>query len=235
FVFARGYPEHDSIDVRIAQADGTGERLLANLPKSSAGFNPGATWSPDGKTIAMPRIQTGGEIEFVLNAISVADGHVRLLASMGGRTVGRPVWMPDGNALVAPAGEIGRGQLWSIDFPSGEMRRFSNDLSDYPYDLDGTRDGTVLAGIQRTRAADVWIAPAGDASQARQLTSGGTTYERIVPGPTGNLLLRSSNGDLWLMNAKGGQPTLAVPGARNLNTISSCGDRYIVFDSFRDS
>jgi len=238
FVFARGIPEHDAIEVRIAQADGTGDRLLATLPSSSASFTPGATWSPDGKTIVIPRFQFGKTVEWSLNAINVADGKVRILDSLEGRAVGRPVWMPDGNALVAPVreGMQGRSQLWSIDYPSGEMHRFSNDLADYSPDLDGTRDGTVLAGIQSTRVADVWIAPSGEAAQARQLTSGGTAYDRVASGPAGKLLLRSGNGDLWLMSADGGgQPILAVPQAHNLNVASSCGDRYIVFDSYRDS
>ena len=236
FVFARGYPEHDTIEVRIAQADGTGEQILATLPSSNAGFNPGATWSPDGKTIAIPRFQSGKTVEWLLNVVNVADGKVRILDSLGGRPVGRPVWMPDGNALVASVAEEGRGQLWAIDYPSGEMHRFSNDLSDYTPDLDGTRDGTVLAGIQRTRVADVWIAPGGDPAQARQLTSGGTAYGRVTPGPAGNLLLSSSNGDLWFMSADGsGQPTVAVSQAHNVRSSSSCGDRYIVYDSYRDN
>jgi eukaryotic-like serine/threonine-protein kinase len=236
FVFARGYPERDAIEVRIAQADGTGEQLLATLPSSNAGFDLGATWSPDGKTIAIPRLQNGKTVEWTLNVVNVADGKVRTLDSLGGRLVGRPVWMPDGNALVAAVAEQGRGQLWAIDYPSGEMHRFSNDLSDYSPDLDGTRDGTVLAGIQRTRVADVWIAPGGDAAQARQLTSGGTTYERVGRGPGGNLLLRSDNGDIWMMSADcSGQPAVAIPEAHNINSISACGDRYIVYDSYRDS
>jgi Tol biopolymer transport system component/predicted Ser/Thr protein kinase len=237
FVFARGIPEHDAIEVRIAQADGTGERLLTTLDSSNAGFNPGATWSPDGKTIVIPRLQSGKTVGWLLNAVNVADGKVRILDSLEGRVVGRPVWMPDGNALVASIGEgtQGRSQLWSTDYPSGEMHRFSNDLADYAPDLDGTRDGKVLAGIQSTRVADVWIAPSGEAAQARQLTSGGTTYDLVAPGPAGKLLLRSGNGDLWLMNADGGQPTLTVPQAHNLSAASSCGDRYVVFGSYRDS
>jgi serine/threonine protein kinase/Tol biopolymer transport system component len=237
FVFVRGIPESVAVEVRIAQADGTGERLLANLPSSNPSFTPGATWSPDGKTIAVPRFAAGKTVAWFLNVVNVADGKVRILDSMGGRSVGRPVWMRDGNALVASVGEgmQGRSQIWSIDFPSGEMHRFSNDLSDYTPDLDLTRDGAVLAGIQRTREADVWIAPSGDAAQARQLTSGGTTYDRVVPGPAGKLLLRSGNGDLWLTSPDGSQPTLAIPQAHNINSVSSCGDRYIVYDSYRDN
>ena len=69
--------------------------------------------------------------------------------------------MPDGNSLIAPVGEttFGRSQLQSIDYPKGELHRFTNDLSDYDPDLDVTRDGKTLAAIQRTRTSDIWTAP----------------------------------------------------------------------------
>jgi Tol biopolymer transport system component len=236
FVFARGFPERDAIEVRTAQADGTGEQLLATLPSSNSSVNPGATWSPDGKTIAISRLQSGKTIGWLLNVVNVADGKVQVLDSLGPRGLGRPVWMPDGSALVAPVAELGRGQLWAIDYPSGEMHHFSNDLSDYTPNLDGTRDGKILAGVQRTRVSDVWIAPGGDTVQARQLTSGGTAYTRVAPGPAGNLLLSSLSGDLWLMSADGGsQPTVVVPQVSNALSISSCGDHYLVFDGYRDN
>jgi eukaryotic-like serine/threonine-protein kinase len=104
FVFARGVPEHNAIEVRIAQADGTGERLLATMASSNSSFTPGATWSPDGKKIVTPRLEFGKTVGWSLNAINVADGKARILDSLEGRAVGRPVWMPDGNALVAPVG-----------------------------------------------------------------------------------------------------------------------------------
>jgi Tol biopolymer transport system component/predicted Ser/Thr protein kinase len=235
FVFDRGVPKSDTNEIRIAQADGTGERLVAALPSAAPGFLSGLSWSPDGKTIAAPNLQLGKSTEWILNVVNVADGKVRALGNLGDRPVGKPVWMPDGNALVAPVLDMRRGQLWSFDYPNGEMHRFSNDLSNYELDLDGTRDGKVLAGIQSTRVADVWTAVSGDAAQARQLTSGGTAYDLIAAGPAGKLLLRSGNGDLWLMSPDGGQPTLIVPRANNVFSISSCGDHYIVFDSIRDN
>jgi serine/threonine protein kinase/Tol biopolymer transport system component len=234
-VFQRGIPETSMIEIRIAQADGSGERLLVALP-ANARFQFGATWSPDGKTLAVPVLGLGKESNWELKAISVADGRVRPLVSFGGRIIGRAVWMPDGNALIAPIGEttLGRSQLQSIDYPSAETHRFTNDLSDYSEDLDVTHDGKTLAAIQRTLSSEVWTTPATDLSQARQITSGEPAYTQIAPGPSGKVLARSADGDLWLINPDSGERTVLVPQAHNLRSISSCGDRYVVFDSYRD-
>ncbi len=233
-VFARGIPKEGVNEIRVAQIDGTGERLLATLTSTLPGFVPGVTWSPDGKTLAVPTVRLGKSVGWILSAISVADGKIRILDTLGLRAGGRPVWMPDGNALVISLSEEGKRQLWSVDFPSGELHRFSNDLSSYAADLDGTRDGRVLAGIQETKVADIWIAPSKDLAQAQQLTSGGIIYDSVAAGPAGALLL-SNFDNLWLMSPNGsGRPTLVLPQAHNIFSVSSCGDRYIVLDSIRD-
>ncbi|MGB9072335.1 MAG: protein kinase [Terriglobales bacterium] len=235
FVFQRGIPKRNVVEVRIAQADGTGERLLATLPANTV-FQYGPTWSPDGKTIAIPTLGVGEAVSWGLNVINVADGNVRRLVSSGGRYVGRAVWTPDGDALVATLGEttLGRGQLQSIEYPSGKMHRFSNDLADYAPAVDLTRAGNMLAAIQRSRVSDIWTAPAADTTQARQVTSGESAFSIVAPGPSGKLLAASVNGDLWLMNPDGSERSIAVPQAHNVLSISSCGDRYLVFDSYRD-
>ena len=236
FVFERGIPDRSVIEVRVAQtADGSGERLLATLP-AYAGFIFGATWSPDGNTLAAPTLGVGSDASWLLNVINVADGHVRTLFSGGGRGIGRAVWMPDGNSLIAPVSEVtlGRGQLQSIDYSTGELHRFTNDLSDYTAALDVTRDGKTLAAIQRARVSNIWTAPAADSSQARQLTSGEPAYNQIAPGPSGKVLASSRNGDVWLMNSDGSQSAVLIPDAHNTNSISSCGDRYVLYDVYRN-
>ncbi|MGA9812676.1 MAG: protein kinase, partial [Terriglobales bacterium] len=235
FVFERGVPDRNVIEIWTAQADGGGERLVATLP-AYPGFIFGATWSPDGNTLAAPTLGVGGDATWQLNVINIADGRVRTLLPAGGRAVGRAVWMPDGHSLIAPVAEatLGRGQLQSIDYPSGELHRFTNDLSDYTAALDVTHDGKTLAAIQRARVSNIWSAPAADSSQARQLTSGEPAYNQIAPGPSGKVLATSRNGDIWSMNPDGSQRTLLVPDAHNLNSISSCGDRYVLFDTYRD-
>ena len=235
FVFERGVPDRSVIEVWIAQADGTGERLVATLP-AYAGFIFGATWSPDGNTLAASTLGAGSDASWLLNAINVADGRVRTLFSGGGRGIGRAVWMSDGNSLVAAVGEttLGRGQLQSIDYPKGELHRFTNDLSDYTAALDVTHDGKTLAAIQRIRVFNIWTAPAADSSQARQVTSGERPYTLIAPGPSGKVLATGANGDVWLMNADGSQAAVLIPDAHNTNSISSCGDRYVLYDNYRN-
>ncbi len=235
FVFQRGIPERDSIEVRIAQLDGSGERLLAAFPGNSR-FMFGATWSPDGKTVAVPILKAGKDVNWQLHVINLADGKVRPLVSSGGKTIGRAVWMPDGGSLIASGEEslFGRGQLQSIDYPSGEMHRFTNDLSDYTTSMDVTHDGKMLAAIQRIFSSNIWAAPGADIAQARQLTSGEPAYDLITPGPLGKLLARSADGDVWLMNPDGSGRTVLVPQAHSLISLSRCADRYVLFNSYRD-
>jgi len=231
FVFQRGVPERNVIEIRTAQADGTGELLLATLNANSA-FQLGPTWSPDGRTIVVPALQISPDPQWVLYAINVSDGKVRPLVSRGEKFIGRASWMPDGDSLLAPGDEaaLSRSQLWSIDYPSGQVHRFTNDLSDYSGILDLTHDGKMLVAIQHNRIADVWAAQAGDSAQSHQITSGENPFLRVGAGPAGKVLAASQSGDVWLMNADGSQRSVLVPQARNFLSISSCADRYVVFD-----
>lgn len=76
-VFMRGLPDAAAIEVRIASADGGGERLLARLPIHAI-YMYGASWSPDGKTVALSGPQSGKEQNFVLDIIRVGDGSVAI-------------------------------------------------------------------------------------------------------------------------------------------------------------
>ena len=39
---------------------------------------------------------------------------------------------------------------------------------------------------------------------------------------------------MWLTNSDGTAPAVLLPQANNVSSISSCGDRYVLFDSYRD-
>jgi eukaryotic-like serine/threonine-protein kinase len=230
--FMRGLADALAMELRIASADGSGERLLAHLPIYPV-YMWGASWSPDGKTIALAGLQSGKEQKFVLDTIRVADGNVTTLYSYS-ELLGRPVWLPDGDSLLIPIGvpKEYRTQLWQISYPKGEPQRVTNDLSNYGPYLDLTRDGRTLAALDYTRISNIWSVPGGKLALATQITSGALADVGVWPGPNGKLLVRSRESELDLINADGSQRTIVMPDARNYNVASSCGDRYIIFDSY---
>ena len=234
FSFLRGGASSGRVQVCIANADGTGERLLAALPPGP--FYAGTAWSPDGKTIVASSVQFGKEIKWVLSAVGVEDGHVSDLYSSG-EDIGKPVWMPDRDSLLVPISPVTQNsrQLWIISYPGGERRRFTNDLANYGRSIDLTRDGRTLVAIQETRISHIWTAPQGQADQAKQLSSGETEDERVASLQNGKLLIRAANTDLVLMNSDGSQRTPLVADAKNVGSYSSCADRYVVFDSLPGS
>jgi eukaryotic-like serine/threonine-protein kinase len=215
FAFMRGVPEHNNVEVRVANVDGSNDHLLAVLP-NWPGFMYGASWSPDGKTILAPGLHRAKENMWVLTAINAADGAVKDLIS-GSAKLGRPAWSPDGNSFLIPI-ELqpdNRTQLWMVSYPGGARTRFSNDLADYGQSLEMTQDGKMLVSLEGNRSAHIWIAPGGKAAQARQITTGETPDDGIAPGPAGKLLVRSRGSDLALMNADGSQRALLRPNLRN--------------------
>src|SRR5208282_1065684 len=111
--------------------------------------------------------------------------------------------------------------------------RFSNDLSDYDPYIDITRDGQMVVGQQDRQSSHIWVVPGGQAERAKQITFGETPDSGVATGPAGKLLVRSRVTDIALMNADGSQRTAPLPEMRNFLSMSSCGDRYILFENHR--
>ena len=236
--FLRGIAARNTVGIQIANVDGNDERLLAEIPST---LFYGVAWSPNGKTIVGPSSPRTKGKRFVLNAINVADGQIRELYSSWG-TIGRPAWMSDGKSLVLPMEppnqELptpGATQLWSMSFPEGKTRRLTNDLADYGKIVDVTRDGQMLAAIESRVVSHIWVLPQGDTARAKQITSGETPDTGVSPGPGGKLLVRSGNGKMQLINSDGSQRMPIRPEFPNFYSLSSCGDRYVVFDNHKES
>jgi Tol biopolymer transport system component len=231
FVFTRGDPSRTVVEVRIANADGSNERLLATMEDSSSDDRAaaGATWSPDGRTICVPlrRKQRPG----VLEMVSVADGSAREFY-VSPWHVGRPLWQPEGDALVVELEDhTGRGQLWALPFPYGGPRRLTNDLFDYAKETDMTRNGKTVASKATTLISNIWMVPTSDLSSAKQITSGNLAMIEVAASTDGKLLSVSAEAEPWIMNSDGSQ-RVPFSSARNVSAITPCG-RFVVFLSNR--
>ena len=231
FAFMRGVPDKAAMEIRVANVDGSGDHLLAPLPAVLRWFY-GVAWSPDGKTILAPRLQTGKETKWVVSGINVADGKVSEVYS-DEQYIGRPAWMPDGESFLLPIGvpREHRTQLWLVSYPNGKMERFTHDLASYGVNIDLTQNGQVLVARESKQTSHIWILPGGQTAQAKQITFGESPDSGVAAGPNHRILVRSRDSDILSLGEDGSQRTPLLPEARNYVSLSSCGDRYVVFDN----
>jgi len=226
FVFTRGIPTRNETEVRIANADGSGDHLLASLHDSFSGFQPGATWSPDGRTIAVA-LSRLMPVRYGLESISVENGSVKELYSSPAE-IGRPLWLPEGDGvLLVLSDQNEHRQLWAISYPQGVPRLLRRDLADFDWQIDATRDLKTVATVTTSVVSNIWLAPAKDLSDVHQITSGELSMLSVAGMPTGRVLARSRDGKLWILNPDGTQLTLFFDKS-NVEIPIVCG-RYVLF------
>ncbi|HJQ70034.1 MAG TPA: protein kinase [Blastocatellia bacterium] len=236
FVFMRGYPIQRRHELVIVNMDGSGERTLA--VRNSPAFYNYPAWSPDGRVIACSAGTGAGGAYMNIVAVNVADGTEKPIISETWLDVGRVSWDKDGTALIMtatdPTSKV--SQVWRVTYPEGEPRRITNDLNQY-VSASLTEDSDTLAVVERDSLSNLWTAPAGDASRARQVTSGIGKYGRVSWTPDGKMLYNTRDGsdlNIWRMDADGGnQKQLTADSGMNFHAAASPDGRYIVFASSR--
>jgi Tol biopolymer transport system component len=227
----------EGIELLIANTDGSNHRVLATRPYLEW-FSYDIAWSPDGKTLAFTTSESTKSVRSVLWAVSVADGSMREIYSTPNQ-IGRPRWLPDGSGLLASIGNIEqsrRGQLWFISYPKGQASRLTNDLMNYqPWFLDLTQDGRNLVDIVTTRVSDLWIAPAGNSTKAKQVTRNDHAVGRFSWALDGRILFASGDGNLSVLNSDGSALALLTSNDHPISDPSFCGDgRHIVYSAYRE-
>jgi Tol biopolymer transport system component/DNA-binding winged helix-turn-helix (wHTH) protein len=240
--FIRGV-DGDDFSLVVADSSGGSERaLVTRKPPTMLGL---PSWSPDGRTVACAYASAEhaeSSTPYIgVTSFDAATGEEKRVTEERWVGVTQISWLPDSKGLVLSAAEeeLSPSQIWQLDFPSGEARRVTNDLNTY-LGASLTADGNALVTVQTDRAPNIWVAPAGDAARARQLTTGSGKFDGyygVAWTPEGRIVyasVASGSWDIWTMNADGtGQRQLTVGARSNYGPSVSADGRRIVFVSNR--
>src|SRR5580693_3550852 len=232
FAFIRGIPDKGVFNLLVANADVSFKDMVTTKSGniSTAGLLAPA-WSPDGKTIIFASLLPS--VSSQLNEFTVDTAAVRTLYATRG-ALGRPHWLPDGDALLVPMrDESGgaQGQLWKVSYPSGEAQRLTNDLTDYSLAwLDLTADGSTVVTVESTVSLDLWSAPGGDSARATPVTSGGPAIFGISTLGKDRIVFTNRNREVFTAKYDGSERTLVAGSDRNVLFAWGCGDgKHIVY------
>ena len=226
--------------VMVADADGSDRRVLAAEKAQNAdeGFGEVA-WSPNGKQIAT--YQTNAEdpngLRAVLTEIDVATGKVQSMPGRHWRFISGITWLPDGSGILL-AGQRKTGTLEQVflqSYPGGEVRRVSNDLSEYR-NVSISSDGKIIGLAQWNGTTGIWVGPSNAPESARQITSGTTDGVRGLSITPDNRIVyagvSTDNWDLFITDLDGGNARQLTFDSRFHNGPTVCeGAQSVVYDS----
>jgi serine/threonine protein kinase len=152
FCFLRNIPPEKIYKIVSLNLESGSERVLFQhatpYPRSTA-------CSPDGTRVAL-YFDTGNEIKMV----NVAKGAIEAFANFGEgqHFVGSMSWLPDSSGLIFSEVNLSgfRSQVWYAAFPSGELRRVTNDLSSYE-SVQMSRDAKSFTAIEDTQSIGFYL------------------------------------------------------------------------------
>lgn len=238
FAFLRGYPRESELALMVANADGSGEQKLAVRKQPNVFIR--AAWSPDGRSIACSAQNLEGGMHHQVVEVNAADGSERVIGSHRWGAIAGLGWLSDGSGLMLSAMDRLSGsnqfQIYHLSYPDGEIRRVTNDLSNYA-GVSLPSDSGALLTAQTSAVSNLWVAPNGDSSRARQLTSGSSKYDQTAWTPDGRIVYvsdASGGADIYIMDSEGkNQKQLTADGGINVYPSVSPDGRYILFNSNR--
>ncbi len=237
FAFRRDASTNGSSTILIAHADGTSEQKLASVTQPTL-FQGAPSWSPDGKQIATMRV-LGKEGLGSLVAIDASNGAVSEIApaSQVG-LVTDAAWLPDDSGvLVSYANQSTRWdrQIGYVPYPTGQLRRVTNDLNHYSDSFSATHDARSLVTVASESTNNIWVMPAdAPAAQATQITTGEAEAFELDWTPDGRIVSvpHSDGFELNSYKSDGNDKSVVFKDEWPGQSLSVCGDgTHIIFMS----
>jgi Tol biopolymer transport system component len=138
----------------VSNLDGNNERVLLTLPLGRGLYGPNISWSPDGSMIAMGLSMDESGTQRAIFIMPSTGGEPKALTPANWREIERTAWLKDSTALLMiAAGQDAQElrQVWLVDYPSGQFRRVTSDLSSYDLSLSVSSDAKNILLVQINR------------------------------------------------------------------------------------
>jgi Tol biopolymer transport system component len=236
--FGVNYPVEGRSTLEVARADGSDQRVLAELKRPSLVTNRRPAWSPDGTTIAAPVVAGGGQ---AVALVDTTTGTLRLAGDKRWPVVTGTAWTPDGRGLIVALRVEGAaaGQVWRLDAASGALTPVTRDLFNY-VDVGMSADGRLIAATIGLPESTIWTADSARPNEPTQLTTGGGDAEGalgLIGLGDGHVVFTAStagNPDLWTLDpATGARRQLTTDPGDDTTPVVSPDGQWLAFVSTR--
>ena len=217
----------------ITGIDGSGEREIASCQFPNTFPSSSASWSPDGKLIALGAGHNR-ENENAVIAIPVDGGEWIELTAWRWAAYGGAAWERDGRGLVFSAREKGSRTLriWRLSYPDGEIRSLTDEANAYEeVTLSEFPENTIVTA-RTYEVSDIWSVDSVGASR-RLTTQGSEGADGLAVTPGGQVIYTQGEYEqshLWKMNKDGSDRRLLTKNTGFLPSASRDG-RFVAYVS----
>jgi len=238
--FVRSFPGQHRDALIAANADGSGEREIASRQHPEKFSFATASWSPDGKLIALGASRYNG-LECAILGVPPSGGAPTELSRWEWKTMCAVAWNRVGTSLYFSAMALNSNsfQIWRLTYPGHQAQRVTNDPNNYE-EISLAAESQMLVTMQTDVRANLWLTTSLDAtpalsspgavvsSPARRITTGRTEGFQGLSVSGGRIvfaLTEHQQPDIWSVNTDGSDRRRLTTGGGFLPAFARDGRR----------
>ncbi len=244
FAFTESHSSVKESDLKIADADGSNQRVLIKTKGENRTFpiyqaSPVA-WSPDGETIACAIQETNENGTFYkILMVDPETGSEKYLSEKSWNDVKNIVWKDSENlALIEHPSNSPVKRIWQILKKTGEARQLTNDLNGYEW--LSSANGNLFT-LQKNVFSSLHVAEFAENTktlQPKQIFGETSTIENVGWSRDGKIFYNSwtsGKNEIWQINPDGTAPRQLTNGSNLIYSFAvSPADNTFVFPSMQN-